>query len=73
MFFLTKLEALKDPVVVSEEAYAVQLRSRTGIDAEAVKAALAGGLHGLCGGRAAEGGRREVGRVCRGAGVAATP
>lgn len=43
MLFLNKMAAPKDPIVVSEEAYAVQVRSRTGLDAEAVLAALAGG------------------------------
>ena len=44
VFFLNKMAAPKDPIVVSEEAYAVQVRSRTGLDADAVMAALAGGL-----------------------------
>lgn len=43
VFFLNKMAAPKDPIVVSEEAYAVQVRSRTGLDADAVMASLAGG------------------------------
>lgn len=36
------MAAPKDPIVVSEEAYAVQFFSRTGLDTEAVMAAVAG-------------------------------
>lgn len=36
------MAAPKDPIVVSEEAYAVQFFSRTGLDTEAAMAAVAG-------------------------------
>ena len=43
IFFLSHMEAPKDPVVVSEEAYALQHWSRSGINLEAVADALADG------------------------------
>lgn len=42
VFFLSVMEAPKDPVVVSEEAYALQHRSRSGINPAELASALAG-------------------------------